>query len=260
MDCPNSNERLFGGATVLMVADGCPDAVPDEGNFMVLAPGTSKGWDLSPNTVTSDADDGGGFVETIVTNADLSISFTGEVRKNDALDQYGILRFISTMTEALAAKQQPGKWVRLIYGPITIQAWMIITALSSDGGTNDIVTFDTTFNVGASKTVRIYSSNGIPVEGVSVNPTSANLTPGQSTTFNVVFDPDDATIKDFSINVLNDSRADAVADGLAVTVTGKEGATTGPAYVDIKTKDGSFTARFTANVTAAQALKAEKGK
>ncbi|ROW51058.1 phage tail protein, partial [Cronobacter malonaticus] len=27
-NCPTSNERLFGGAIVLEVADGCPDTVP----------------------------------------------------------------------------------------------------------------------------------------------------------------------------------------------------------------------------------------
>lgn len=65
-DCQNSNERLFGGAVVLEVADGCSDVVPQESEWKALAAGTSKGWDFSPNTVTSDADDGGGFVESII--------------------------------------------------------------------------------------------------------------------------------------------------------------------------------------------------
>ncbi|MGX5000395.1 DNA breaking-rejoining protein, partial [Enterobacter hormaechei] len=40
-NCPNSNERLFGGAVVLEVADGCPDVKPLEGEWMALAAGTS---------------------------------------------------------------------------------------------------------------------------------------------------------------------------------------------------------------------------
>jgi hypothetical protein len=48
-----------------------------------LLAGTSKGFDFNPNSVTSDADDGGGYVETIITNSDFTMSFEGEVRKKD---------------------------------------------------------------------------------------------------------------------------------------------------------------------------------
>lgn len=76
-NCSNSNERLFGAAVVLEVADGCPDVKPLEGEWMALAAGTSKGFDFNPNSVTSDADDGAGYVETIITNSDFTISFEG---------------------------------------------------------------------------------------------------------------------------------------------------------------------------------------
>ncbi len=82
-NCQNSNERLFGGAVVLEVADGCPDVKPLESEWKALAAGTSKGFDFNPNSVTSDADDGGGYVETIITNSDFTLSFEGEVRKKD---------------------------------------------------------------------------------------------------------------------------------------------------------------------------------
>ncbi|MEQ9912225.1 hypothetical protein ABRP65_07455 [Pectobacterium polaris] len=43
-NCQNSNERLFGGAVVLEVADGCSDTLPQESEWKALAAGTSKGW------------------------------------------------------------------------------------------------------------------------------------------------------------------------------------------------------------------------
>ena len=43
-NCQNSNERLFGGAVVLEVADGCPDVKPLESEWKALAAGTSKGF------------------------------------------------------------------------------------------------------------------------------------------------------------------------------------------------------------------------
>lgn len=157
-DCQNSNERLFGGAVVLEVADGCPDAKPQEADWKLLAAGTSKGFDFNPNTVTSDADDGGGYVETIITNSDFTISFEGEVRKKDKLDQYGVGRFIEYFAGELKAKRQPGIWVRMDYGPVEFIGYMNITALSSDGGTNDIVTFSTEFKVGDASTIEVIAA------------------------------------------------------------------------------------------------------
>lgn len=115
-NCQNSNERLFGGAVVLEVADGCPDVKPLESEWMALAAGTSKGFDFNPNSVTSDADDGGGYVETIITNSDFTISFEGEVGKKDKLDQYGIGKFIKNFSGEISAKRQPGIWVRMESG------------------------------------------------------------------------------------------------------------------------------------------------
>ncbi|HGY4722858.1 TPA: immunoglobulin domain-containing protein [Citrobacter amalonaticus] len=157
-DCQNSNERLFGGAVVLEVADGCPDAKPQEADWKSLAAGTSKGFDFNPNTVTSDADDGGGYVETIITNSDFTISFEGEVRKKDKLDQYGVGRFIEYFAGELKAKRQPGIWVRMDYGPVEFIGYMNITALSSDGGTNEIVTFSTEFKVGDASTIEVIAA------------------------------------------------------------------------------------------------------
>ncbi|HCR9747862.1 TPA: hypothetical protein OPR08_000032 [Citrobacter koseri] len=160
-NCQNSNERLFGGAVVLEVADGCPDAKPQEADWKSLAAGTSKGFDFNPNTVTSDADDGGGYVETIITNSDFTISFEGEVRKKDKLDQYGVGRFIEYFAGELKAKRQPGIWVRMDYGPVEFIGYMNITALSSDGGTNDIVTFSTEFKVGDASTIEVVAADAL---------------------------------------------------------------------------------------------------
>ncbi|HCX5186871.1 TPA: hypothetical protein OZT99_000741 [Escherichia coli] len=158
-NCPNSNERLFGGAVVLEVSDGCPDAKPLEADWLALAAGTNKGFDFNPNAVTSDADDGGGYVESIITNSDFTISFEGEVRKKDKLDQYGIGKFITNFAAELAARRQPGIWVRMPYGPVTFIGYMVVTALSSDGGTNDIVTFSTEFKVGDASTIEVIDNS-----------------------------------------------------------------------------------------------------
>lgn len=245
-DCQNSNERLFGGAVVLEVADGCPDVKPLESEWKSLAAGTSKGFDFNPNSVTSDADDGGGYVETIITNSDFTLSFEGEVRKKDKLDQYGVGRYIAYFAGELKAKRQPGLWVRMDYGPVEFIGYMNITALSSDGGTNDIVTFSTEFKVGDASTIEVNEVTDIPVTGVTLTPTTSTGAAGGTSTFTVNIAPTDATNKSFTIATTDATKATATASGNTVTVTR---VTTGTAQIVVNTVDGNKVATHTVTVS-----------
>ncbi|AIR71479.1 Ig-like domain-containing protein [Dickeya fangzhongdai] len=245
-DCTNSNERLFGGAVVLEVADGCPDTKPAEADWKALAAGTSKGFDFNPNTVTSDADDGAGFVETIITNSDFTISFEGEVRKRDRLDQFGIGKYIKYFSTELAAKRQPAIWVRMDYGPVEFVGYMNITALSSDGGTNDIVTFSTEFKVGDASTIEVNEVTTVPVTGVTLTPATSTGTAGGTSTFTVNVAPAGATNKNFTVASTDATKATATASGNTITVTR---VATGTAQIVINTDDGNFVATHTVTVS-----------
>lgn len=245
-NCQNSNERLFGGAVVLEVADGCPDVKPLEAEWMALAAGTTKGFDFNPNTTTSDADDGGGYVETIVTNSDFTISFDGEVRVKDKLDQYGFGRYTRYFHTEVAARRQPGIWVRLNYGPVEFIGYMNITALNSSGGTNDITPFTTEFKVGDASTIEVNENNSVAVTGVTVTPTTSTGTAGGTSTFTVNIAPTGATNKDFTVATTDATKATATASGNTVTVTR---VATGSAQIIINTEDGNFVAVHTVTVT-----------
>ncbi|CAH5529114.1 Ig-like domain-containing protein [Klebsiella oxytoca] len=245
-NCQNSNERLFGGAVVLEVADGCPDIKPLEDEWMALAAGTTKGFDFNPNTTTSDADDGGGYVESIVTNSDFTISFDGEVRVRDKLDQYGFGRFTRYFHTEVAARRQPGMWVRLNYGPVEFVGYMNITALNSSGGTNDITPFTTEFKVGDASTIEVNENNSVAVTGVTVTPTTSTGTAGGTSTFTVNIAPTGATNKDFTVATTDATKATATASGNTVTVTR---VATGSAQIIINTEDGNFVAVHTVTVT-----------
>lgn len=245
-NCQNSNERLFGGAVVLEVADGCPDVKPLESEWKSLAAGTSKGFDFNPNSVTSDADDGGGYVETIITNSDFTLKFEGEVRKKDKLDQYGVGRFITYFAGELKAKRQPGIWVRMDYGPVEFVGYMNITALSSDGGTNDIVTFSTEFKVGDASTIEVNEITDIPVTGVTLTPTTSTGTAGGTSTFTVNIAPTDASNKGFTIATTDATKTTATTSGNTVTVTR---VATGTAQIVVNTVDGNKVATHTVTVS-----------
>ena len=139
--CPNDNGTLVGRYARLYLADGCPDTEPADDEWQLLGPMTSKGVDFSPNTVTSDADDTGGFVVSLVTNSDLTISGEGEVRARDKSDEYGIHRLIQMYVNEQKAMRQPTLWVRLVTGQTVITMYGVLTTLSYDAGTNDIITF-----------------------------------------------------------------------------------------------------------------------
>lgn len=244
-DCQNSNERLFGGAVVLEVAGGCSDTLPQESEWKALAAGTSKGWDFSPNTVTSDADDGGGFVESIITNSDFTISFEGEVRKKGKLDQYGVGRFIKYFAAELKARRQPGIWVRMEYGEVTFRGYMVVTALSSDGGTNDIVTFTTEFKVGDATTIEVLDSDDtVPATGVTVTPATTSLAVGATRQLTGTVLPAEATDKSGTWTTSDATKATVSSTGLVT------GVAAGTATITFTSTDGAFTGSTAATITA----------
>jgi hypothetical protein len=244
-NCPTDNTALFGRAIVLEVADGCADAVPQESEWKALAAGTSKGFDFSPNSVTSDADDTQGYVENIVTNADFTISFEGEVRKNDKIDQYGVFRLIKYFNTEIQAARQPTIWVRMEFGAVTFQGYMLINALSSDGGTNDIITFSTEFKVAAANTIEVLDTDdAVPATGVTVTPATTSVVVGATRQLTGTVLPADATDKSGTWTTSDATKATVSSTGLVT------GVAAGTATITFKSNDGNFTGATTVTVTA----------
>lgn len=243
--CQTDNSKLFGRAIVLEVADGCADTAPQESEWKALAAGTSKGFDFSPNSVTSDADDTKGYVENIITNADFTISFEGEVRRNDKLDQYGVGRLIKYFNTEIQATRQPTLWVRMEFGPVTFVGYMLINALSSDGGTNDIITFSTEFKVADADTIQVVDTDDtVAVTGVTVTPATTSLAVGANRQLTATVTPADATDKTGAWKSSDTSKATVSSTGLVT------GVAAGSATITFTSSDGSFTGSTAATVTA----------
>lgn len=244
-NCPTDNTKLFGRAIVLEVADGCADTMPLESEWMALAAGTSKGFDFSPNSVTSDADDTKGYVENIVTNADFTISFEGEVRRNDKLDQYGVGRLIKYFNTEIQAARQPTLWVRMEFGPVTFIGYMLINALSSDGSTNDIITFSTEFKVAAADTIQVIDTeDDVAVASVSVTPSTSTGAVGTTVQLTANVLPADATDKTGVWSSSDQTKATVNSSGLVTRVA------TGTATITFTTNDGGKTGTSSITVTA----------
>lgn len=247
MEGCNDSGLLVGKNVVLEVALGCADTVPTEEDWQALAAGTSKTIDFSPNTVTSDADDKGAWVDNAITNADATISFEGEVRKNDALDQFGFGKFVKYFTDEMNAKRQPTLWVRVQLGPIEFVGYMVATALSTDGGTNDIVTFSTEFKVYDGNTVSVTLIDAVPVTGITVDPASLALQVGTPGTFTITFAPAGATNTNYTVVSDNTGVATVAKTGNIVTVTP---VAAGTSNVVVTSEDGGFVRVVDVTVTA----------
>ncbi|WP_031519241.1 Ig-like domain-containing protein [Siccibacter colletis] len=245
-NCPTDNTKLFGRAIVLEVADGCADTVPQESEWKALAAGTSKTFDLSPNSVTSEADDSKGYVESIVTNADLTISFEGEVRQNDRLDQYGVYRLLKYFNTEIQAARQPTIWVRMEFGAVTLQGYMVINAFSIDGGSNDIVTFSTEFKVADASTFQIEDTDEtVPTTGVTVTPATTSIAVGATRQLTGAVQPVDASDKTGTWTTSDNTKATVSPTGLVT------GVAAGTATITFTSTDGGFTATCSVTVTSA---------
>ncbi|MDR4898166.1 Ig-like domain-containing protein [Yersinia kristensenii] len=243
--CSTDNSKLFGRAVVLEVALGCPDTIPAESERKALMAGTSKGFDFSPNTVTSDADDTKGYVENIVTNSDFTISFEGEVRKRDKLDQFGVGNFVKYYNDEVKAGRQPTIWVFMDYGPVTFAGYMVITALSSDGGSNDIVSLSTEFKVADSDTIDVQlTEEPAPVASVTITPATSTGAVGSTVQLTPNVLPADATNKTGVYSSSDTSKVTVNQSGLATRVA------VGSSVVSFTTNDGTKVGSSTITVTA----------
>ena len=140
---------------------------PTEEEYLALGALTDKSKDYSPNTVTSSADNTLGFVASIVTQSDMSISVSGEVHTEGVgseLNEFGVDNLEMFYVERTQLMKQPALFVRMAVpnnkgGFVVTEGLMVITALSTAGGTNDIYTFDTEFKPSDSNLVRVIETD-----------------------------------------------------------------------------------------------------
>ncbi|HBM3111083.1 TPA: Ig-like domain-containing protein [Klebsiella oxytoca] len=246
--CSN-NEQLIGRAKTLELAYGCSDQMPAEGDWKLMGLPTSATWDMSPEALTSDADNGG-FSSNLIASLDPTYSIEGEVRVQDRTDEFGIQQFVKYIADEVRARRQPAVWMRFHWGDFYHIGYMVPTGASDGGGVKEIVTYSFEFKLADGNTFQITEADdGIPVTGVTVAPTTSTVAAGSSTTFTVNVAPDDADNKLFTVSSSVPSRATAAFTGNTVTVSAPSGATAGTAVITVKTVDGEFTATHTVTVT-----------
>lgn len=155
--CANDTGKLIGKVAVLRAAMGCADTVPALSEFERLGALTTKGFDYSMNTVSSEADDTKGLVENLVNNMDFTISGEGEFRKQDKTTEVGAIAISKYIFNEVQAGRQPTLWLRFDFvgedAGTYIMGYFNTTSWSGDFGTTDISTFSGEWKVYDADTV-----------------------------------------------------------------------------------------------------------
>ncbi|WP_086114308.1 Ig-like domain-containing protein, partial [Xenorhabdus beddingii] len=238
-NCPVETNKLIGRNAIIRIAHGCPDAVPDQSAFFRIGALTTKSFDLSPNTLTSEADDSKGLVESVVTSMDLTISFDGEYRKRDKNEDFGPLRLLKEIPKEVQAGRQPSYWVQMDFtgeDAFVLQGYMVFTSWSSQFGANEIATYSGELKVSDADTVD-WLIEEVAVQSVTAT-SSLTVAAGKSNSFVVNVNPTDATNKNYTVTSDKTSVATVSKIGSVVTV---RGIAEGSANITVTTEDGSKT-------------------
>ena len=191
VDCKEIG-RLTGNNVTLMLVLGCGSR-PSEADWRIAGLATGKTMDTNPNTTNSAADSLTGVVETIVTTADPTVSLDGEIDRASDADVLGFQELLIYFNDCLAAKRQPGVWVRWIAGGVQMEYQGVITGLSESGSRDDIATYSAEFKVMDATTFSVTALKD--VTGITIDSDTKTAEVGDTYQVGLTFAPTDATIQ-----------------------------------------------------------------
>lgn len=239
-----------GGSTILRIARGCDDQVPELKDYLRLGALTDKGFDGNLEAITSNADDIRNLTESVVTGADPTISFSGEVKSTGSAGSESAFALAKEIFDEIIEGRQPSFWVQLDLngdGKNIIQCYMVFSSWSMAFPTKEVATYDGELKVSTADTWE-WLTEEVVVQSISVAPTTLSVKEGETKTFAVSFQPIDATNKSYT--AVSDKPNFATASQLmnVVTVTG---VAVGTANITVTSEDNAKTAKCVVTVTAA---------
>ncbi len=242
--CPSSFDRLIGRAKTLELAYGCPDTRPAEEDWKLMGLPTSATWDLSPDSLTSDADDGG-FTASIISGLDPTYSIEGEVRTNDRTDEFGVQQFVKYIVDEVKARRQPTVWMRFHWGNYYHIGYMVPSGASDGGGVKEITTYSFEFKLSDGTTFEIEPDGSIvAVSGVVTAPATTSVAVGATRQLTATVSPADATNKTGIWASSDTSKFTISTSGLITGVAAGTGSAT------FTTNDGAKVGTTAVTVTA----------
>ena len=245
--CANDTGKLIGKVAVLRMAFGCADTRPLPVEYKRLGALTTKSFDYSLNSITSETDDTKSLIENLVSNMDLTISGDGEYRRKDKASEIGAIRMAKYILDEMQAGRQPTIWVRFDFvgenSGTYIEGYFVTTSWNGDFG-NEVSTFSGEWKVADADTVVFEVNDDTPVASVTVAPATASVAVNGTQQLTQTVLPADASDKTGTWASSDTSKVTVSQTGLA------KGIAAGSATITFTSNDGLKTGTSVITVTA----------
>lgn len=186
--------EFTGREVIANIAFACGDVHPNTLTFMPLGAMTTKSLELSADTVVATSDKSVGGINTnLVTYRNVTFSGDGFVRRDDDADS-NIMRLTKHWANPEAGfNNQPVVWLELIYPDLTFYFYAIVSTISRESPTTELVTFSAEFQATSSDYGLIVEDTPQPPESLEVTPSTVALVVAETEQLVVAATPVDAS-------------------------------------------------------------------
>lgn len=220
--------EFVGKDVIANIAFACGDVHPNTLTFMPIGNMTTKSLTMESDTVQATGDKSVGGINTnLVTYRNVTFSGDGFVRRDDDADS-NIMRLTKHWANPEAGfNNQPVVWVELIYPDLTFYYYAIVSSISREAPTAEMVTFSVEFQATSSDYGLIVEDTPQPPDSIAVAPATVTIAVAGTQQLTVTPTPVDAssaatyTSSAPSIATVNSSGlVTGVAEGTAtITIT-----------------------------------------
>jgi uncharacterized protein YjdB len=186
--------EFIGKDVIANVAFACGDVHPNTLTFMPIGNMTTKSLTMESDTVQATGDKSvGGINANFVTFRNVTFSGDGFVRRDDDADS-NVMRLTKHWANPEAGfNNQPVVWVELIYPDLTFYYYAIISSISREAPTSEMVTFSVEFQATSSDFGIIVEDTPQPPDSIAVAPATVSIAVAGTQQLTVTPTPGDAS-------------------------------------------------------------------
>ena len=168
--------EFIGKDVALEVAFACGDVDPATLTFMPVGAMTTKSFTGESNTVSAMSDKAtGSVVPNFVVSRNVSASGSGLARREDDASS-NVVRLVKHWAKPeVGFNNQPVVWVRMTFPHLTFIFYAIISSISHEAPTEEMVTFDVEFQATSSDSGLLVDDTPQPPDSIAVTPTTVSI-------------------------------------------------------------------------------------
>jgi predicted secreted protein len=216
--------EFTGREVIANIAFACGDVDPSTLTFMPIGAMTTKSFELSADTVSATSDKSvGGFNTNFVTYRNATFSADGFVRRDDDADS-NVMRLTKHWANPEAGfNNQPVVWLELIYPDLTFYMYSIVSSMSREAPTGELVTFSAEFSMTSSPFGLIIEDTPQAPDSITATPATVTIAVAETEQLSVSATPAEAST---AVNWLSSNPAIATVNSGGLVTGVAEGSAT----------------------------------